>query len=321
MIKSLTYTDLVTACYRTLLRREPENDDVVNRQAADIPTPEDVIRTFLESEEHQALCQDGPALINVAVNNLHDALDIDVEVPPETLGRMFERIKGEWKTLGETEPYWSVLTADQYHSARIQENLETFYASGQSNVTWMNNIARRNGVTLGKGQTCFELGCGVGRVTLPLSELFDHVTGFDISPGNLAEARAIINSRGNSNITLHQMAAIEDIHKAPRFDVLFTVIVLQHNPPPVQKYILEALLDKINPGGVAYFQLPTYIPGYAFSSKSYLEDSTRGMEMHAVPMKAILDVLDAKGFRVLEVIQDNFTGMPGSHSFFATKTR
>jgi hypothetical protein len=36
-------------------------------------------------------------------------------------------------------------------------------------------------------------------------------------------------------------------------------------------------------------------------------------------MKQVLKLLHENSFEVLEVIQDQFTGLPGSHSFFATK--
>jgi hypothetical protein len=44
----------------------------------------------------------------------------------------------------------------------------------------------------------------------------------------------------------------------PKVDAVVTLIVLQHNPPPVIKLILRSLLDALKQGGVAYFQLLTY---------------------------------------------------------------
>lgn len=320
MTKELDIKDVVTACYLGILGREPENQEVVDAQATFFETPQAAIEAFLQSTEFQARHSDVPIPIELAANYAYDRLDIEVDVSPDQLAQMFARIAGEWKALGETDPHWSVITADQYRGERLQDNLEAFYASGQPNVTWMQNIAKRNGVTLGAGQTCFELGCGVGRVTLPLADLFDHVHGYDISPGNLAEANAMIRARGTDNITLTQLSLIEDIQSVPAFDVLFTVIVLQHNPPPVQAYMLDALLSKLRPGGVAYFQLPTYIPEYSFDAQSYLASDPIEMEMHAVPMRHVTKMLRDRGCDLLEVVQDNFTGMPGSHTFLAVKS-
>lgn len=320
MSKSLTYADLITACYRVLLRREPEDPAAVAARANDMNTAEDVLKSFLDSDEYKNVAEGHVIHDHLLGNHQHDTLDIEVDVPDDTLARMFDRIKSEWAALGETEPFWSVITADEFRSANIRENMDAFIQSGRTNVRWLQNIAKRNGVELGKHQTCFELGCGVGRLTLPLAELFDHVTGYDISPGNLAECDALTKANDISNVTTKLMTSIEQIKSAPDFDVLFTIIVLQHNPPPVQKYILDTLLSKVRPGGVAYFQLPTYLPNYSFSASSYLEQTAQDMEMHAVPMHEVLDMLRAQGFHLREVLQDQFTGMPGSHSFFAVKS-
>jgi len=40
--------------------------------------------------------------------------------------------------------------------------------------------------------------------------------------------------------------------------------VLQHNPPPLIAMILARLLAGLAPGGVAYFQVPVWLPGYRF---------------------------------------------------------
>lgn len=319
MSRTLSFVDLITACYRTFLRRDPEDLPAVKDRATHQESAEDILQSFLEAEEFQS-GHLGHLIHDYLLSNYeYDALDIDVDVPDEQLSLMFERIKGEWAALGETEPHWSVITSDQFRSDSIQENMEVFIQSGRTNVTWMQNVARRNGVELGKHQTCFELGCGVGRLTLPLAEIFDHVTGFDISPGNLAECQALIDARNCTNITTQLMSEIEQIKQAPDFDVLFTIIVLQHNPPPVQKFILDVLLSKIRPGGIAYFQLPTYLPDYSFAAETYLDETAKVMEMHAVPMHKVLALLRHHKFEVLEVLQDQFTGMPGSHTFFARK--
>lgn len=319
MSKTLTYADLVTACYRALLRREPEDDAAVQARADEMGSATAVLQSFLESEEYQNVASVHIIHDYLKANAEHDTLDIEVDVSEKTRIQMFERIKGEWAALGETEPYWSVITSDQFRSDSIQANMEVFVQSGRTNVSWMQNIARRNGIALGKHQTCFELGCGVGRLTLPLAEVFDHVTGFDISPGNLKECDALVTANDVTNITTQLMTDIAQINQAPDFDVLFSLIVLQHNPPPVQKYILDILLSKVRPGGVAYFQLPTALPNYSFNAEDYLNDEAKVMEMHAVPMHAVLDLLRVHGFELREVLQDQFTGMPGSHSFMAVK--
>ena len=52
-----------------------------------------------------------------------------------------------------------------------------------------------------------------------------------------------------------------DIEGLPKADVIYSVIVLQHNPPPIMAIIVRQFMKGLNPGGVAYFQLPTYRAG------------------------------------------------------------
>lgn len=319
MSKTLSFADLITACYRTILRREPEDAQSVEQRVAHFDNAEDLLKSFFDSDEYQNVRSGHVIHDYLMANSEYDMLDIEVDVDDPVLAQMFDRIKDEWAALGETEPHWSVITSDQFRSDSIQENMDVFIQSGRTNVGWMQNIARRNGLDLGKHQTCFELGCGVGRLTLPLAEVFDHVTGYDISPGNLRECDALVKARDVTNITTQLMTEIAQISQAPEFDVLFSIIVLQHNPPPVQKFILDTLLAKVRPGGVAYFQLPTYLPDYRFDASSYLDETAKVMEMHAVPMRHVMSLLRQHGFEVLEVMQDQFTGMPGSHSFLAIK--
>lgn len=61
------------------------------------------------------------------------------------------------------------------------------------------------------------------------------------------------------------------------------------------------------------------MPGYSFSADAYLKQPTQEIETLAVPMHAVLDLLHSHGFALREVLQDQFTGKPGSHSFMAVK--
>jgi hypothetical protein len=37
------------------------------------------------------------------------------------------------------------------------------------------------------------------------------------------------------------------------FDFFYSVIVLQHNPPPVIVHMLKTVFAQLNPGGIGYF--------------------------------------------------------------------
>jgi hypothetical protein len=82
-------------------------------------------------------------------------------------------------------------------------------------------------------------------------------------------------------------------------------------------------LDKLNPGGVAYFQLPTYCLNYRFKIDEYLRDAsaTGNMEMHILPQYRLFDLLDQCDCWVLECREDAWTGIDHmiSNSLFVKK--
>src|SRR5262249_6189698 len=97
----------------------------------------------------------------------------------------------------------------------------------------------------------------------------------------------------------------------PRVDFIYSVIVLQHNPPPIIRFIIQGFIKALNPKGVALFQVPTYSLGYEFSWEKYAsrEVKNRGMEMHVLPQKQVFEVIRQEGGRLIEVIEDGRTGL------------
>ena len=53
-------------------------------------------------------------------------------------------------------------------------------------------------------------------------------------------------------------------------DLLYSVLVMQHNPPPVIAELLRAFLGRVNVGGFAFFQVPTYAENYEFTLDRYV---------------------------------------------------
>ena len=105
---------------------------------------------------------------------------------------------------------------------------------------------------------------------------------------------------------------IEGLGRLPLMDLIYTRLVLQHNPPPVMERCLVQLLGRLNPGGVAIFQLPTHMPGYSFRPEEYLvalrAGSLKSMEMHMLPQRRVFELIQAAGCRVLEIFQDESAG-------------
>lgn len=151
----------------------------------------------------------------------------------------------DWTIIGETEPYFGVLTADRFKRANLDEDVRAeFFRSGEGDIGhFIDRIRTLFGPF--EPRSALDFGCGVGRLTVPLAALTGATTGVDISPGMLAEAR----KHGQPGLTFRD--TIPDGH----FDWVVSAIVLQHIPPERGYGILEQLLDRVAPGGGATIQI------------------------------------------------------------------
>ncbi len=305
--------ELVAACYRVLLGRNPENEGVLREKT--LQTYDQLLETFINCEEY----------INRAPNQtkiqyMTAPSEIEVRVEAAELAEMFERIRIEWSELGDTDPYWSVLTEDAFRKNAISpEATAEFYATGSEAARTIDIVARRCGTVVAPSGVCLEFGCGVGRVTSHLARRFRQVIAVDISPSNLALCEKNLRDNDISNVETILIKSPDEVKALPGFDFLNSTIVFQHNPPPVQRYLLSTLLSKLSRGGSFLFQIPTQLPGYRFRISEYLASRARGMEMHCLPMAEIFRVFAEQRLTPLEVLLDGWTGLYGSHSFFGVR--
>lgn len=303
----------VVAAYRIILGREPENE-AVTAAYLDAASVDDLREIFMTSAEFQARKPSGSK-----IGQYEDvsAIDVQVECTSVELEQMLSRIAREWRKFGETQPHWSVLVQDEYRTDNIQNNIDRFYQSGQNDIAHTLNVIGRAGLDAGHFGKAMDFGCGVGRLTLALASRADHVVGVDISPPHVAIARARAKETGAGNVEFTTIGAVEDLDLFHDFDLIISLIVLQHNPPPVIAVLIEKLLLALAPGGIAILQVPTYLDKTRFSVAEYLSTAQPAMEMNALPQHHVFDIVDRCGCQLLEVRQDGRIGdVPGlSHTF------
>ena len=307
----LTKSDVEYA-YRLFLGREPESTQTVIdfcKIYADLPA---LRQAFLNSSEFRA--NSGNAEIAYPGDRLKPLtwppLSVETSASPADLAAMVGEIENVWSAFGETDPHWSVLTEEVYRAEKIGVSKEYFYRTGQYNVKVLEATASRCGVKLPASGRCLELGCGVGRVTSWLAKRFAEVTAVDISAPHLALATEHLSGEGRTNITWVRLGKLDGLAQLKGFDVFFSTIALQHNPPPIMAALLRDALRALAPDGVAYFQIPTYKRNYVFKAKNYLMENAkdRTMEMHALPQPDLFRVVADSDCRVLEIREDNASG-------------
>jgi hypothetical protein len=80
----------------------------------------------------------------------------------------------------------------------------------------------------------------------------------------------------------------------------------------------------LGPGGVVFFQVPTYARGYHFNAKTYLRSqaSESAFEMHLLPQSSIFRIIREEGGTALEVQPDLWVGDPNweSNTFLVQKS-
>lgn len=253
---------------------------------------------------------------------LHAApLQIETEGSPDAMEALFRATEHVWKRLGEHEPYWSVVTADQFKSDRISENRGEFFRSGAEEVDIFLQFLTRADRKPASVHHLLEIGCGVGRMTQHFASHFRQITAVDISESHLRLAQQRIEELGIDNVNFLKISRPQDYHAIHSFDAAFSFIVLQHNPPPIMLTILNAVCSNLQNGGVLYFHVPTYIEGYHFQIESYLKNTKGEMEMHCIPQAELYRLMRKHGIHLLEVVNDGSGGDYRFEScrFFACK--
>jgi SAM-dependent methyltransferase len=165
----------------------------------------------------------------------------------------FRTLADNWEAFGRTDPFFGVLSDPTRHGGRWSP--DDFFDSGDAHVAKLLRTLRDLGLPP-LGGRCLDFGCGVGRLTLPLSHHFEETVGVDVARSMIALARRH-GARG------HRCRFV--VNKAPHlarfadgaFDLVHSCLVLQHIRPEVAVRYVREFLRVCRPGGLVVFQLPS----------------------------------------------------------------
>jgi SAM-dependent methyltransferase len=168
-------------------------------------------------------------------------------------GRALAVIGLAWRTLSRDDPFWAICVDPEARGGGW--DVTRFYATGAAEVEA--TLARARQLRLSaSGARALDFGCGAGRLTRPLADRFDLVTGVDIAPEMLDLARRDNPAAGRCEFVLNDrpdLAALAD----GEFDLVYSSVVLQHLPRALIRAYLAELARVLRPGGSLIVQLPT----------------------------------------------------------------
>jgi SAM-dependent methyltransferase len=160
--------------------------------------------------------------------------------------------------LGREDPYYGVLTDDKFRRENLNDDLkDEFLETGRVHIKRVMAMTLRHfGPAVGRGRA-LDFGCGVGRLVIPLAQLFERVTAVDVSTAMLAVAEQNCLERGVKNVEfVRSDDKLSQI--AGKFDFIHSYIVLQHIPVPRGEAIIAQLLDRLNVDGVLAIHFPFF---------------------------------------------------------------
>ena len=228
----------------------------------------------------------------------------------------FQSVNKDWEGLARRDAMWAILTNPE--KAGNKWNKDDFFASGRNEIAVVFDQLKKSNALPIDNQSALDFGCGVGRLTHALSDLFQKVTGIDVSPtmiekaNNLNANPAKVSFKVNGNTTTN--------FKKASFSFIYTTIVLQHIPYPQQSEYVNEFCRLLKSGGVLVFQIPTKdIRNLSLIQKLKSTVKVRErlskigigsyhhMQMNPVPENEIKSILTAAGCEVLQQLFTNHT--------------
>ena len=213
--------DIVKRYYLQYLNREPDDAGLkyyVHLMKTNQINEQELINTFKNSPEYK--------------------LSHPVEIEPNTPVDI--KMKKEWNERTKMNPLFVIATD---HS----ETEEDFWNSG---IGECNDILGIDTIRFQKiienkepsKMNILEIGCGIGRILIPMRKIFGNVTGIDISSEMVLLGQKYVSDIPNCSIVENNGVDLSEFSDNS-FDFCYSFIVFQHIPEKqiVENYIKEVL--------------------------------------------------------------------------------
>lgn len=241
-------------------------------------------------------------------------------------------LQATWETLSGTDPLWAILS-DPDKKGRRWSNDE-FFATGVREIQTLMNDLRSPGRALGS-RGALDFGCGVGRLTQPLTEYFEEVVGVDLSPAMVRLAEAYNRAPDRCRYVVNAAANLA-MFPTGSFDLVLSYLTLQHIPPGLSTSYLREFVRVTRTGGIICVQLPAAPATVAAAARMSVRRARNAVRallarggigrgansgMYGLNRMTVCDVLRDAGGRIENVTPANqFTPGWTGYRYVANKT-
>lgn len=297
-------TQIVTLLYQSLLGRDPDQDGLTSKVAALASgkrTLPQLLREFMDSPEFRNRSR----LLRPRLTDHQEFADAEVFVAPEVVDRLFAKTSNYWRNAASAphEMYWSVLTEKEWNRELGRDDRIAFVKTGKPYADRVLAQYERLAGRSAAGISCLDFGCGVGRLAINFATRVAKVHAVDFSEPHLRELERNAGMFDcGDKVAVWPIGRPADLGKPPAVDLVYSLIALQHNTPPVIAAMMRGLLEHVVPGGYAFLHVTIAAAGYpGFRVADYLASPASGttMEIHILPRANIDTLAQRSGCRIV----------------------
>ena len=162
-------------------------------------------------------------------------------------------IRNTWERLARLDPYWAIV--NDPGGPQGGGVPREFFESGRALLARQLSLAAAVCPGL-RTERALDFGCGVGRVSAALAASYREVVGVDISAEMIALAARHHAAVPNLHFVRNTRPGLAQFDTGS-FDLVYSLITLQHLPPRFIRSCLREFARICRPGGVLLFQLPS----------------------------------------------------------------
>jgi len=196
-----------------------------------------------------------------------------------------DELRKNWNRFGKRDPLWAVISWPEKKGGKWVP--EQFFQLGKNDIAQFFAYLNTLGLALPR-RNALDFGCGVGRLTQALAANFDKVAGVDIAPSMIKLAQQYNRFGDRCRYYLNERDDLA-LFESNSFDLVFSLITLQHmHPQYIRRYLAE-FLRVLAPQGVLYFQLTSRYLGSenaSWASEADRENMATGHKVRALVKNA-----------------------------------